>query len=111
MEPTDENVKQELRSVSPENEPTGNPMPTLKKKSLGKYIVADPEICHGKPTFVGTRIMVSQVLKRVAKGISWEDISAAWDGDVSMEAIAEAVALAERIFEAHAHEYSEASAT
>jgi hypothetical protein len=30
----------------------------MQRKRLGRYIVADPEICHGKPTFVGTRIMV-----------------------------------------------------
>jgi len=29
-------------------------MPT---KTLGRYIVTDPAICHGKPTFRGTRIM------------------------------------------------------
>ena len=27
-------------------------------KLLGRYIVADPKICHGKPTFRGTRIFV-----------------------------------------------------
>jgi uncharacterized protein (DUF433 family) len=29
----------------------------MKRKLLGRYIVADPNICHGKPTFRGTRIM------------------------------------------------------
>jgi hypothetical protein len=24
-----------------------------KRIELGQYIVADPEICHGKPTFMG----------------------------------------------------------
>ena len=43
-------------------------MPRKRRKLLGRHIVADPEICHGKPTFVGTRIMVTQVLKQVAKG-------------------------------------------
>ena len=86
-------------------------MPRKQKKILGRYIAADPEICHGKPTFRGTRIMVSQVLKRVAKGMSWDSIVAAWDGDVTKEAIAEAVALAERTFEDHAHEYSQESLT
>lgn len=32
------------------------------KKILGRYLVSDPDICHGKPTFAGTRIMVAQVL-------------------------------------------------
>jgi uncharacterized protein (DUF433 family) len=73
---------------------------------LGKYIVADPEICHGKPTFIGTRVMVWQVLELVAQGEPWDAISAEWPGSVSSEAIAEPVALARRIFEDHATEYA-----
>jgi uncharacterized protein (DUF433 family) len=67
-------------------------MPRKKKKLLGRYIVTDPEICHGKPTFVGTRIMVTQVLKQVARGMSWDAITAEWRGAVTTDAIAEAVA-------------------
>ena len=37
-----------------------------RRIELGQYIVTDPEICHGKPTFKGTRIMVWQVLDDVA---------------------------------------------
>jgi uncharacterized protein (DUF433 family) len=73
-------------------------MPTPQRKRLGRYIVADPAICHGKPTFVGTRIMVAQVLKQVAKGMSWDAITAEWRGDVTKDAIAEALELAQRIF-------------
>jgi uncharacterized protein (DUF433 family) len=80
-------------------------MRNKRRRLLGCYIVADPEICHGKPTFVGTRIMVAQVLKQVAKGMPWDAITAEWRGDVSKEAIAEAVELAQRIFEDHAIEY------
>jgi uncharacterized protein (DUF433 family) len=76
-----------------------------QRKILGRHIVADPKICHGKPTFRGTRIMVRQVLKQVAKGKPWDTISDEWAGAVSKEAIAEAVELAERIFEEHALEY------
>jgi uncharacterized protein (DUF433 family) len=39
-----------------------HPMKTRKRKELGQYIVADPEICHGQLTFKGTRIMVKSVL-------------------------------------------------
>ena len=84
-------------------------MPMEQKKSLGKYIVADPAICHGKPTFRGTRIMVWQVLKQVARGMSWDDITAEWRGSVNKEAIAEAVALAGRTFDDHAIEYAKES--
>ena len=74
-------------------------------KPLGRYMVADPKICHGKPTFLGTRIMVAQVLKQISKGMAWEQIMAEWRGTVSREAIAEAVELAQQIFEDHASEY------
>ena len=78
-----------------------------QRKVVGRYVVADPDICHGKPTFLGTRVMVSQVLRQVAKGLSWDAISAEWRGAVSKEAIAEAVELAQRTFEDHAAEYAE----
>jgi uncharacterized protein (DUF433 family) len=45
---------------------------------INKYIVADPEICHGKPTFKGTRIMVWQVLEMFASGESIEAIQKAF---------------------------------
>ncbi len=65
-----------------------------RRVDLGEYIVADPEICHGKPTFKGTRIMVFQVLEQVAYGTPWERIVWSWRGKVPMEAITEAVRLA-----------------
>lgn len=60
---------------------------------LGRYIVADPAICHGQPTFRGTRILVATVLSQVARGMAWEVIVRQWDGSVTEEAIAEAVRL------------------
>ena len=63
-------------------------------RALGRYIVADTEVCHGKPTFVGTRILVADVLEQVANGMAWEVIIDDWRGDISKEAIAEAVRLA-----------------
>ena len=69
-------------------------MPTEQRKLLGRYIVADPKICHGKPTFPGTRVMVAQVLKQVGKGTPWDTITAEWRGSVTRDAIAEAVELA-----------------
>ena len=80
-------------------------MPNEQRQLLGQFIVADPAICHGKPTFVGTRIMVAQVLRQVAKGMAWDAIAAEWRGSVTHEAIAEAVELAQRIFEDHAIDY------
>jgi uncharacterized protein (DUF433 family) len=84
-------------------------MARKQRKLLGRYMVADPAICDGKPTFLGTRIMVAQVLKQVAKGMSWDAITAEWRGSVSKDAIAEAVELAQRTFEDHAAEYAQES--
>lgn len=75
------------------------------QKMIGRYIVTDPRICHGQPTFRGTRIMVRQVLEQVANGMAWETIVAEWRGSVSKEAIAEAVRLAMQAFMEHADEY------
>src|SRR5215510_6350631 len=69
-------------------------MRARKRKELGQYIVADPEICHGQLTFKDTRIMVKSVLEMLAKGYSWDRISIEYDGRLSHEAIAEAIALA-----------------
>jgi uncharacterized protein (DUF433 family) len=66
----------------------------MEAKVLGRFIVADPAICHGALTFRGTRIMVADVLEQVARGMAWETIIAEWRGAVPREAIAEAVRLA-----------------
>lgn len=66
-----------------------------RRIELGRYIVADPEICHGKPTFKGTRIFVRDVLADVEQGLSWNFIIQRWGGGkLSKDAIAEAVHLA-----------------
>lgn len=41
---------------------------------INEYIVADSEICHGKPTFKGTRVMVWQVLEMLEGGLSIKEI-------------------------------------
>jgi uncharacterized protein (DUF433 family) len=66
----------------------------MKRKLFGKYIVADPKICHGKLTFIGTRIFVKDVLEMVAEGMDWDRIIKEWNGHITREAIAEAVRLA-----------------
>lgn len=35
---------------------------------ISKHIVADTEICHGKPTFRGTRILVGDIVELIAAG-------------------------------------------
>ena len=46
----------------------------MRKILINAYIVADPSICHGKPTFRGTRIMVWQILEMLAAGEDGESI-------------------------------------
>jgi len=66
-----------------------------KRVELGEHIIADPLICHGKPTFNGTRIMVWQILDDVADGHSWEFIcNVRWGGRIPLAAVGEAVKLA-----------------
>jgi uncharacterized protein (DUF433 family) len=76
-----------------------------KAKILGRYIVADPKICHGKPTFRGTRIFVSDVLDQVAGGMAWETIIEEWHDSITKEAIAEAVQLATQAWVKHSDEF------
>ncbi len=66
----------------------------LKPRMIGRHIVADPAVCHGQPTFRGTRILVSDVLEQVSAGMAWESIALEWREQISKEAIAEAVRLA-----------------
>lgn len=46
----------------------------MQKVVINKYIVADPEICHGKPTFKGTRVMVWQILDMLKSGLREKEI-------------------------------------
>jgi uncharacterized protein (DUF433 family) len=72
-------------------------MRTSRRRELGQFIVADPKVCRGRPTFKGTRITVADVLADVERGLSWEFICYRWgDGKINKEAITEAVQLARR---------------
>ena len=78
-------------------------------KILGRFIVADPKVCHGQPTFRGTRIFVADVLDQVARGLDWETIIEEWHGSITHEAIAEAVHLAAQALLKHADDFVVAS--
>jgi uncharacterized protein (DUF433 family) len=69
-------------------------MKSRKRVELGQYVVADPEICHGKLTIRGTRILVADILHLIGRGYDWEHISAEYGGKLSHEAIAEVVQIA-----------------
>lgn len=62
----------------------------MERKVLGLHIVADPEIGHGKPTFIGTRLFISDVIEMVAEGMDWDTIIWECHGSITKEAIAEA---------------------
>lgn len=46
----------------------------MKKVTINEYIVADSEICHGKPAFKGTRIMVWQILEMLGSNMTTKEI-------------------------------------
>ncbi len=60
---------------------------------VNDYIVADSEICHGKPTFKGTRVMVWQVLEMLAAGSSVKEIIETFPG-IKPEAVKAALSYA-----------------
>ena len=78
-------------------------------KAIGRFIVVDPSVCQGQPTFRGTRILVADVLDQVATGMAWEAIAEAWRGAVSHEAIAESVRLAREVLLNHREELAAAT--
>ncbi len=77
----------------------------MEAKLIGRYIVTDPNICHGQPTFRGTRVFVSDVLEQVASGMAWETIIEEWHNSITKEGIAEAVQLASQALFEHIDEY------
>lgn len=82
----------------------------MSTKFAGRSILTDPKICHGKPTFRGTRILVADVLEQLADGLAWETITEDWRGSVCFEAIAEAVRLSTKVFLENTDRYTLESA-
>lgn len=76
----------------------------MKTKISGRYIAADPEICHGEPTFRSIRILVADILEQIANGMNWETIIEEWRGKLTREAIADAVRLARETLITHTPE-------
>jgi uncharacterized protein (DUF433 family) len=81
----------------------------MKRIEFGKYIVADPEICHGKLTFKGTRIFVRDVVEMVAEGMDWDKIIWEWHGSINKEAISEAISLAADALDEKLKKYTKAA--
>jgi len=65
----------------------------MERVEIGRYLVSDPEVCHGQLTFKGTRILVETVLSYLAAGRTIDWILAEWPR-LCREAVQEALQLA-----------------
>lgn len=65
----------------------------MHKTEIGKYLVIDPEICHGQMTFRGTRVPVDTVMTYLAKGYSVDQLVRSWP-EINRQAVEEAIRLA-----------------
>ncbi len=64
---------------------------------LGKFVVAAPGVCGGRPTFKYSRLEVSVILSRIASGDTVEQLVRAYSSsNLSPEAVKEAIQLADR---------------
>ncbi len=66
---------------------------------INKYIVVDSEICHGKPTFKGTRIMVWQILELLKAEVTPDEIIKDYFPQLTKEAIFSALDYAAKLVE------------
>jgi len=57
-----------------------------------KWITVDPQVCHGKPVFKGTRVLVSDVLEMLSEGMTIDEILEEYP-QLNKEMIFEAVTL------------------
>lgn len=74
-------------------------LPEYKRVELGEYIVADQGVCHGKPTFKGTRILVNLVIQRFCEGLALPEVARRYE--LPQEAICEALKLAAKTLREH----------
>lgn len=56
---------------------------------MSNYIVTDPDICHGKLTIKGTRILVKDIAEQINDGMTDLEILTEWRGGLSSEALKE----------------------
>ncbi len=73
---------------------------------IGKYLVADPSVGHGQPTFRGTRVLVHRVIKRFRRGKTLDEVAAGYR--IPREAVVEGLYLAaEALWEKYSVPYPE----
>jgi len=69
---------------------------------LSRLILVDPEVCHGKPVFKGTRVMVSDILELLASGEPIDRILKEYPS-LTREMILEALNYAAKVLKGEAH--------
>jgi uncharacterized protein (DUF433 family) len=65
----------------------------MKRVEVGRYLISDPEVCHGQLTFKGTRVLVETVLSYLVSGRTVDWVLGEWPR-ISREAVQEALQLA-----------------
>ena len=72
---------------------------TPQQQEIGTYIVSDPHICHGEPTFRGTRKLVRDCIEMMADGLTVDEL--ATRSGLPRKAITEALRLAAAVLQDH----------
>ena len=75
------------------------PKKAVQQRKLGKYIIADPRICHGEPTFKGTRKLVRDCIEMAANGLTIDELASR--ANLPREAISEALHFAAEVLQRH----------
>jgi uncharacterized protein (DUF433 family) len=78
-----------------------------QRREFGKYIVADPRICHGEPIFKGTRKLVRDCIEMAANGLTIDELASR--ANLPCEAIVEALHFAADVLQRHYTDRSIAS--
>ena len=69
----------------------------VQQREIGKYIISDPRICHGEPTFRGTRKLVRDCIEMAAHGLTIDELASR--AGLPREAIVEALHLAAEVLQ------------
>ncbi len=66
---------------------------------INEFIIADSNICEGRPVFKGTRIMVWQVLELLGAGVSIDEILKNYFPQLTRKAILSVLNYASKVIE------------
>lgn len=72
------------------------------KVELSRFIVVDSEVCHGKPVFKGTRVLVSDILELLSTGMTIEEILKEYP-TVTKEMVLDALSFAAKLLRGEAY--------